>query len=44
MCQQCVKLGLANPVNRKGGVVAVKREKKKPEEGEDGDRRGRGRR
>jgi hypothetical protein len=44
MCQQCVKLGIANPPNKKGGVIAVKREKKKPAEGEDDSRGRRGKR
>jgi hypothetical protein len=28
MCQQCIKLGIAAPINKKGGIVAIRREKK----------------
>lgn len=45
MCQQCVNLGIANPPNRKGSVAQVRREPKKPAEGEEGNnKRGRGKR
>ena len=42
MCQQCVKLGIANQVNRKGTIAPIRREKKAPSEESDGNR-GRGR-
>lgn len=38
MCQQCIKLGIATPVNKKGGIVAIRREKK---EQKDDDKQGR---
>jgi hypothetical protein len=41
MCQQCIKYGLAVPVNKKGTIAQVRRESKKPEEGDD-NKRGRG--
>jgi hypothetical protein len=44
MCQQCIKYGLATQVNKKGSVAQVRREPKKPEEGDDNGRRGRGKR
>ena len=42
MCQQCIRLGLATPINRKGTVAVVRKEKKA--ETEDDNKRGRGKR
>lgn len=44
MCQQCVKLGIATQVNKKGSVAQVRREPKKPAEGDEGKRGGKGKR